>query len=176
MPRHIFSILAVVTTLAACHLPPTSGPVPVQGGAGDRRLLAGQWSGRYWSEVTGRHGTIRFSLAEPADTGFGQVEMTFSPTLKQAQVACSADPKNPSSNELDPRPCTALDIRVVAVEGDRVRGTMVPYWDPDCNCRTRTEFEGKLSGDQINGTFTSRRESPGRKVVTGAWTVERERS
>ena len=38
---------------------------------------------------------------------------------------------------------------LVRVERDEVQGTIAPYWDPDCNCRAQTEFEGKVSGDEI---------------------------
>ena len=55
-------------------------------------------------------------------------------------------------------PCTVIDITLVRVESRRIRGTMAPYWDPDCNCRTRTVFEGELSGDSVSGN-SARRES-----------------
>jgi hypothetical protein len=169
-----FSLLLLAAV--ACRVPTTSGPVPVQGSASERHLLAGEWSGRYWSEATGRHGIIRFVLPERADTGFGDVEITFSPTLRLTHDAPSADPTIGSADELDPHPTTVINIRVVVVEADSLRGTMALYWDPDCNCQAQTVFEGKISGNQITGTFTSRRGASDRRLLTGAWRAEREGS
>jgi hypothetical protein len=42
---------------------------------------------------------------------------------------------------VSPKPCTVIDLKVVRVESGHVRGTTVSYWDPDCACRARTEFE-----------------------------------
>jgi hypothetical protein len=168
--------LAWLLALASCHFPSTSGPVPVLGTDAQRRLLSGDWNGYYRSDATGRHGTIKFSLGERADTGFGEVEMTFSPALRLAQDANSVNASKRPSDAPVPKPCTTVDISVVKIEADQVRGTMAPYWDPDCNCRARTVFEGTVSGDTITGTFTSRRESSDRRLLTGEWRVEREHS
>lgn len=150
-------------------------PVPVQGSDEELSAVTGVWSGRYWSKDTGRHGIIRFRLPEHADTGFGEVEITFSPSLSMARTAAAADDydKQPAE-ELDSSPCTVIDIKLVRVEGGRVLGTIVPYWDPDCNCRAQTVFEGKVTGDRIVGTFSSRRESSDRRILAGEWRVDRE--
>lgn len=154
-----------------------AGPVPVKGARDEVRALSGQWSGHYWSKATGRRGTIRFSLAEPADTGYGEVEITFSPSLSLAGAAAKADALKPfSADEPAPTSCTVIDITLVRVESRHIRGTMAPYWDPDCNCRARTVFEGELSGDRVTGTFSSRRESSDRRILTGRWQVDREPS
>lgn len=147
-----------------CVSPPVA-PVPVQGTKAELNALAGDWAGNYWSKDTGRRGVIRFNLPEQADTGHGEVEITFSPALQMLQAL--------EENKNEPKPCTILDITVVEVEGDRVRGTMAPYWDPDCDCRAQTVFEGKLSSDRIRGTFTSRRASTDRRLLTGEWEVVR---
>lgn len=168
--------LVWLLALASCHLPSTSEPVPVLGTEAERRLLSGNWNGRYWSEATGRHGTIKFSLGERADTGLGEVEMTFSPALRLARDAASVTASKRSTDAPAPSPCTTMAISVVKIEVDKVRGTMAPYWDPDCNCRARTVFEGTVSGDTITGTFTTRRESSDRRLLTGQWRVEREHS
>jgi len=162
-------LLTGIIAVTSCRMTPPPPPVPVQGTHDDVMVLSGEWSGRYWSKATGRHGTIRFSLPEHANTGFGEVEITFSPSLRLLHDAAAKD-------ELEPKPCTVIDITLVRVEGGQVRGTMAPYWDPDCNCRARTVFEGKLSGNRITGTFSSRRESSDRRILTGQWRVNREQS
>jgi Flp pilus assembly protein CpaB len=62
---------------------------------------------------------------------------------------------------------------VVRVEDERVEGTMAPYWDPDCDCRAQTLFEGTISGNRITGSFSTRRESSDRRILTGKWEAER---
>ena len=166
--------LILITALSCSRIEPAA-PVPVQGSEAERSALAGDWSGRYWSKETGRHGIIRFRLPEHADTGFGEVEITFSPSLSLARAGAAADDfKDYSADELSPEPSTVIDIKMVLVQGGQVRGTMAPYWDPDCNCRVRTEFEGRLSGDEIAGTFNSRRESSDRRKLAGEWRVDRQ--
>jgi hypothetical protein len=166
--------LAGVMAIASCRLAPPPAPVPVQGSQEELTAISGEWAGRYWSKVTGRHGTIQFRLPEHADTGFGEVEITFSPSLELARAASAVDDsKRRAAEDLDPGPCTVIDITLVRVEGDRVRGVMAPYWDPDCDCRTQTVFEGRISGNRITGTFSSQRASSDRRVLTGKWQAER---
>ncbi|HJR17722.1 MAG TPA: hypothetical protein VJ808_12770 [Gemmatimonadales bacterium] len=172
MIRNLF-LLAGVLGAGACRMAPASAPVPVQGAEEDVSAFSGEWGGRYRSKATGRHGTIRFTLPEHADTGFGEVEITFSPSLHLARDASSNDLPTEQPNELLPQPCTVIGITVVRIEDDQVRGTMAPYWDPDCDCRAYTVFEGKLARDRITGTFSSRREASDRSVVTGDWRAER---
>lgn len=152
----------------SCRTAPAPGPVPVQGTREAVSALAGEWTGRYWSKATGRHGTIRFDLPEQADTGFGEVEITFSPSLHLLH-------HETEENKYEPKPCTVIDITLVRVEDGRVRGSMAPYWDPDCDCRARTLFEGKISGDRITGTFTTQRASTDRRLLNGEWLAARER-
>jgi hypothetical protein len=169
--------LGCIIVVSSCRMIPPAPPVPVQGIDADIRLLAGQWTGRYWSQATGRHGTIRFKLPEHADTGFGEVEITFSPSLRLAREASRFDdPKQWAAEEVDPGRSTVIEITFVKVEAGQVRGTMIPYWDPECDCRTRTVFEGRRTGNRITGTFTSRRESTDRRPLIGQWQVDREPS
>jgi len=169
--------LITIAAAASCQPMQTAAPVPVQGSPGQVSAVSGEWVGRYWSKATGRHGIIRFSLAENADTAFGEVEITFSPSLKVARSASAPDGnKDLPAGDLEPDVCTTIALTLVRVEQDRVSGTMAPYWDPDCDCRARTLFEGTISGDSITGTFSLRRESSDRRVLTGNWRVEREQS
>jgi len=167
--RHLGSWLYLfLASTVSCGIGAPPPPVPVQEARQEVSAVAGEWDGRYWSKDTGRHGTIRFMLPERADTGFGEVEITFSPSLHLLF-------EDTEENRNEPKPSTILDIRVVRVEGQRVQGTMVPYWDPDCNCRASTVFDGKLAGDRISGTFTSRR-TASQSLVTGEWQAVRKLS
>jgi hypothetical protein len=166
------SLFAGVIAASACRMTPPPPAVPVQGADSEVSAFSGEWVGRYSSKATGRHGIIRFNLPEHADTGYGEVEITFSPSLHLSRETQSADPKS-NPEELPPQPYTVIDITVVRIQGDSVRGTMAPYWDPECECRAHTVFEGKLKGRRIVGTFSTRRESNQRPIVVGEWMVER---
>lgn len=167
-------LIGLGVALAACPMAPAPSPVPVQGSQDDVSAFAGDWTGRYWCKATGRHGLIRFTLPERTDTGYGEVEITFSPSLYLSQEAASADYPKADVEELRPQVPVIIGITVVRIEHDRVRGTMAPYWDPDCDCRAQTVFEGKLGLQQITGNFSIRRERAEQQVLHGQWRVERE--
>ena len=168
-------LLAGIVAAASCRLTPSPQPVPVQGAHEDVSEFSGDWTGRYWSQASGRHGTIRFNLPEHADTGYGEVEITFSPSLHLTREAAAVDyPKN-RSDEPAPPTCTIIGIRVVRIEDGVLRGIMAPYWDPDCDCRAQTVFEGKLARNRVTGTFSTRRETSDHLIVTGEWRAERKR-
>jgi hypothetical protein len=150
---------------AACHTPSRPAPVPLEGSRGDLSALAGTWTGEYWSEMSGRRGRVEFRLRSGADTAYGEVEMMFSPALRVYDDE-SRDPA------LHREPCTVIDITVVRIAQRKIRGTLAPYWDPDCDCRARTVFEGELVGDHVAGTFTSRRDADS-IPVTGDWFANR---
>jgi hypothetical protein len=158
-------VLGLLLT-AACGMSPAPPPVPVEGASADLAALAGKWSGRYWGDRETRYGTLTFRLRAGADTARGQVEMTFAPALR-LYAESKEDP-------MARAPCTTMDIAIVRVEGKTVRGTLAPYWDPDCECRTRTVFEGELMRDSIAGTFTSRREVESAPVLQGHWFAVRD--
>jgi hypothetical protein len=109
---------------------------------------------------------LRFSLRPGADTAYGEVEMTF---------ARSQRLYGDSSEESMPRtPCGVLDIALVRMDEGAVRGTLVPYWDPDCPCQAVAFFEGRLTGaNQVEGTFTSRRAPDGPVLLSGRWMAKR---
>ncbi len=47
-------------------------------------------------------------------------------------------------------------------------------WDPDCERRAVTVFEGKLSApDRVEGTFTSRQAPDAPVRLSGRWAAER---
>ncbi len=159
--------LLLLALLAGCRVVPAGAPVPVTGANPDLAELAGRWAGRYWTDAGQGHGTITFALAAGADTARGQVEMTFAPALRlYGEVADGAD--------LSRRPCATLDIAVVRVQGASIRGTLAPYWNPTCDCRTVSVFDGEIAGARISGTFVTRREGADAALWSGRWQLERE--
>ena len=94
------------------------------------------------------------------------MEITFAPALRLY---------GDSPEETLPRaPCRVLDIALVRLDAGTVRGSVAPYWDPDCGCLTSTAFEGRLTEpDRVEGTFTSRRAPDGPVLLSGRWVAER---
>jgi hypothetical protein len=65
-----------------------------------------------------------------------------------------------------------LTIKLVRVSGDTVSGVLDAYRDPECDCPVETTFVGKLTGDTIDGTFTTKG-SQSVAPQTGTWRVKR---
>ena len=67
-----------------------------------------------------------------------------------------------------------LTIKLVKVAGDTVSGGLDAYRDPQCECGVETTFTGRLNGDTIDGTFTTRG-TAANAPQTGTWRVKRTR-
>src|SRR2546430_17648282 len=75
----------------------------------------------------------------------------------------------------DARPRSAvLTISFVRVIGGRVTGTLAPYADPETGAQLSTTFKGRLDGDTIPATYSTRGAGSG-GPQTGPWTVTRRR-
>ena len=154
----------------ACATKPT--PVTVAGDVGDRTSLAGKWSGEYTSPATGRSGSIVFNLSPSGDAASGDVVMV--PvglnrplTPYTAGNAQTAGVQTPAASQV-------LTIKLVRVSGDTVSGVLDAYRDPQCDCPVITTFTGTLSGDTIDGTFTTRG-AQAAAPQSGTWRVTRKR-
>ena len=137
-------------------------PVSVSGTPVDIQSLAGEWSGEYHADGGGRQGTVVFKLAAGADSATGDVLM-FPRALPSAEETTVRQPLPQS-----------LAIRFVRADHGKVNGVLSPYIDPDCQCRADTVFEGKLSGDTIEGTYNVARS--GGDPITGTWKVKRKKT
>ena len=156
LSRNATLIAIAVATACGYHMP----PVEVQGPENAVAVLAGEWSGSYWSVESGRSGSIQFSLEAGQDTAFGDVLMV---------------PEEPARTQerLADRPMSErIPIAFVRIDRDRVVGTLAPYRDPECGCRLRTTFSGTVQGDTLRGTFSSRHIEGGR-TTTGQWRAVR---
>ena len=156
----------VIALGGGCGVQAPGGPVPVEGSRAAVDSLSGDWEGTYRASGASRHGILRFSLRPGADTAQGEVEITFA----RAQRLYG----DPPEESLPRTPCRVLDIALVRMDGGTVRGTLAPYWDPDCGCQTVAVFEGRLAaGDRVEGTFTSHRAPDGPVLLSGRWVAER---
>jgi len=162
------TLVGLIAVLLACAQPGT--PVPVTGSPVDLTQLAGRWVGDFSSIETGRSGSIVFRLSATGDSAFGDVLMNPTDIANRSQV------RDPSAAPTTPPAPTPqwIEINFVRVAGGRVSGTLKPYTDPTCNCPLFTTFEGRLAGDTLSGTYTSRHQAggPGQQ---GRWTAVRER-
>lgn len=155
----------VLLVLAGSACSGTQNPVPVSGSEADLAQLAGEWTGEYSSIETGRSGSIIFHLIAGTDSAHGDVMMA--PTGMGANL-----PRDPTDPAMAPRAPQVIAIRFVRIAGGRVSGLLAPYTDPECNCAMTTVFEGRQSGDVLEGTYTSHREGSSTELK-GRWRVTR---
>jgi hypothetical protein len=160
---HIVMPLAAALLGVGCTA--VSPPVPVEG---DVAALAGEWTGEYWSAESGRRGELVFTLQAGADTARGEVVMRPAPL---GRGAAGEVPDTRAGPEAMPQ---GLSITFVRVSRGVVSGRLDPYRDPECGCRLTTTFLGRLSGDTLSGTFTSRHEEM-QRTVEGQWRAVRKR-
>jgi hypothetical protein len=164
-------LLFVAGVVMACATKPT--PVTLSGEAGDRASLAGRWTGEYSSPSTGRSGSIVFNLSPSGDAASGDVVMVprgldrpLTPYTAGNAAAVAGVQAPPSSQ--------VLTIKLVRVSGDTVSGVLDAYRDPQCDCPVVTTFTGNLTGDTIDGTFTTRGAQTA-APQSGTWRVTRKR-
>ena len=60
----------------------------------------------------------------------------------------------------------------VQVDNGLVRGRLAPYTDPECGCIVDTVFDGRVTGDRIEGSFTIKNTLTG-TTREGRWSVKR---
>jgi hypothetical protein len=158
--------ITIVALAHGCGIQPRAAPVPVEGSRPQLDSISGDWNGTYRASGASRHGILRFSLRPGADTAYGEVEITFASALRLYG--------DPPEEPLPRAPCRVLEIALVRVDAETVRGTLAPYWDPDCECQAVALFEGRLAGaDRVEGTFTSHRAPDGPVLLSGRWRAER---
>jgi hypothetical protein len=161
-----FSGVALVGVLLACASQPT--PVTVAGDAGDVASLAGKWTGEYNSPVTGRSGSIVFNLSSSGTAASGDVVMVprgYGKALVRYSPGSATAVQSSDKSQV-------LTINLVRVSGDTVSGVLDAYRDPECDCPVETTFVGRLNGNTINGTFTTKG-SQSVAPQTGTWRVKR---
>jgi hypothetical protein len=162
-PFLILALLAVAWTAACSSTPKNPAPpVPVGGARSDVSALAGRWEGEYSSEATGRTGSIVFELKPGDKLARGDVLM-----IPKGGEAPASKPGAPIPQ--------VLSIGFVSAAGGVLTGTMDPYVSPDCNCQVQTTFVGRLSGDTIEGTFTTTPQGNA-PITTGRWKMTRKKT
>ncbi len=169
MTARMLALTALVAGAGCGYRPP---PVPVTGTAPAIAKLVGDWEGEYESGESGRSGYIAFSLAEERDTARGDVLM-LAPGEPEPRWS---SPEAGRIQTIGSRPTTSrvLTIHFVRAEGGTVSGSLEPYTDPGCGCTLDTQFIGRMEGDSIRGTFTSRHIQAGH-TDHGTWVVRRKR-
>jgi hypothetical protein len=164
--RYHVRVALIAALVAACSTGP--GPVPVVADQAELFQLAGEWHGTYDSPVVDRHGTIEFKLEAGRDTAQGDVTM-----IPRGWTRPLGPAEHPAAAVRDAGAPEVLQILFVRLEYGVVSGTLEPYKDPDCGCAVYTTFTGRLMGNVIEGTFTSR---PGHgPAYEGSWRVQRKR-
>ena len=168
MPKTIILFPLILMLFAGCASTSKNTPIAVGGVPSAVASLAGQWDGQYRTVDGGRRGTITFNLGKGDSLATGNVIMA---STVEAPVSAGAGTA-PQGTPV-PRPATeALTVNFVQVENGLVRGRLAPYTDPECGCTVDTVFDGRLKGDQIEGTFTIRNTLTS-TTREGRWSVRR---
>jgi hypothetical protein len=163
MRRTLLGGLAVALAVGCRTVPQM--PVQLQGDPTSIAWLAGSWTGEYWGGAGGRGGSLSFTLRRGTDSLYGDVTMVD----PHGQQLRPADPTD--VHALHVRSPQQLRIDVVRIQADSIRGTLEPYVSPDCDCTVTTAFTGRVEGDHITGSFTSR--AGGRVRAEGLWEMKR---
>ena len=159
--------LTLTAVLSGCAA--RQAAVPLVGAPADVDALLGRWVGEYSSTETGRSGSISFTLLARGDTAHGDVVMVPSGWNQPLQPW-----RDETVRALERPRAEVLTISFVRVTGNEVAGDLAPYRDPESGSPLYTRFAGKLSGDVIEGTFTTRR-GQGAQVQGGTWSARRTR-
>jgi hypothetical protein len=161
----VVAILVAVAASSCASSKNPAPPVPVAGS--DAGALAGRWQGEYSSASTGRSGSIVFELKAGDRVAHGDVLMV-------PQAAGADASKLPGTSDTLSTMPQVLNINFVSSSGGVVTGTMDPYRDPECDCEVQTTFVGSVSGDTVEGTFTTT-PSGAAQVTTGRWKMTRQK-
>lgn len=139
----------------------------------DLSPLVGKWSGDYSSKVTGRSGTISFTLEAGEAAAFGNV--VFQPRPLAGAVAQPIGGSMTGGQQtVAVTPRQLLTIHFVRKEDKRVVGVLDPYTDPECACTLTTTFQGEFTDSRtIEGTYSSVAAGSTEPRATGTWKVTR---
>lgn len=159
----VLSTLVSAAVIAACSYAGT--PVPLRGSPAEISRLAGRWDGEFWSDESGRRGTLLFTIRAGTDTALGDVVLGSGMT----EPVIAADARDPQHLRHSRAP-DVLRVTFVAVRGEMLRGEIEPYIAPDCKCVVVTEFLGTIAGDTVQGRYDTR--GPGVRQV-GRWSMRR---
>lgn len=165
-----FVIAAIAVLMFGCATAPA--PVPevkkVTGRVIDIAELSGSWLGQYNSTVTKRSGVISLDLNESSGKAIGQVILT-----SKTPIKVSSSPKSITSPGTVKRTQEkSLSIEFIAVQDGKVSGDVTPYTDPAFGEATVfTTFEGTLTGNRLEGTYTSRIGQDGHSYNGSWWAV-----
>ena len=164
MNAHLMVIAAATALTLACTTTRPS-PITVTGDPSNVAPLVGTWTGSYASPSTGRSGSIVFTLPPAGQTARGDVVMVDASSGRALERF-----DRPGANVQMGGQSQVLTIQLVKVGDGTVTGVLDPYRDPGCDCPVETTFTGRLDGDTIVGTFTTR--SSQISTQTGTWRVK----
>ncbi len=161
-------VCLLAAALTGCASVPPA--IPVYADADQVGVLVGDWAGSYaYEQGEWRSGSIAFVLGAAGDTARGDVLMMVppDPTIPASDATSQwvqVQPANPVGQ--------VLSISFIRAAGGAVMGELDPYVDPACRCVLITRFAGRVEGETVVGSFTSRRADTG-EVRTGRWKVSR---
>lgn len=158
-PKRYLAIVALLGAGCIWH----GTPIPL---VGDARMLQGDWEGTYVNQQSGRTGSIMFQLKAGTDSAYGDIVMV--PNQAEEAGPVRMTPVR-GSYRMQPR---VLRISFIQCGGREVTGMLDPYQDPETGERVFTTFVGRLTGDELEGTFSSAYPGSAHRLA-GTWSVKR---
>lgn len=132
----------------------------------DLAQLSGTWEGNFQSTVTQRSGNITLNLSRADNKAEGSILLQYQKKHKKIQAPKPHNVKKSGAMQTKTKP---LSVEFIAIEGNKISGTVTPYKDPIFTGKTTfTTYEGILIGNRMEGTFTSRIGQNG-NTYTGSW-------
>ena len=137
----------------------------VSGTKFDVAQLTGTWEGNFISTVTQRTGVIKLELDQEANREVGSILLQY-----QKQHPKIHAPKGHNVKKTGTYTKTKpLSVEFIAIEGGKISGTVTPYADPLFPGKTVfSTYEGIVTGNRIEGTYTTRIGQNG-NAFTGSW-------
>ena len=142
----------------------------VSGTEFDVAQLTGTWEGNFSSTVSQRSGTITLELNQAGKREVGSILLQY-----QKQHPKVHAPKGHNVKKTGTYTKTKpLSVEFIAIEGGKISGNVTPYADPVFTRKTVfTTYEGIVTGNRIEGTYTTRVGQNGNSFTGSWWAVRK---
>ena len=156
---------AAASIMVGCAAFETPAIKEVSGTTYDVAQLTGTWEGSFVSTATKRSGIITLDLNQVANKEVGSITLHYQKKHPKVHAPKGHNVKK-TGTYTKSKP---LSVEFMAIEDGKISGTVTPYSDPVFLGKTVfSTYEGKVTGNRIEGTYTSRIGQNG-NLFTGSW-------
>ena len=160
---------SIASIMFGCALTSTPDIKEVSGTTFDIAQLTGTWEGNFDSTVTQRSGTITLELNQEGQREVGSILLQYQKKHPKVHAPKGHNIKK-TGTYTKTKP---LSVEFIAIEDGKISGTVTPYLDPIFSRKIFSTYEGKLIGNRIEGTYTSRIGQNGNSFTGSWWAVRK---